>query len=91
MNFRNFNDPLYKKWRLEVYKRDNFQCQWPNCASKKKLNAHHIYKWSEFPGLRFEANNGISLCKTHHDMIKNQEDIYAPIFIKILASKKNDK
>jgi len=87
---RNYNDPQYKKWRLEVYKRDSFKCQWPNCAFKKKINAHHIYKWADFPALRFNKDNGISLCKIHHDMIKNQEELYAPIFIKILAGKKNE-
>jgi predicted restriction endonuclease len=85
---RNYNDPLYKKWRKDVYVRDNFKCQWPNCNSNKKIHAHHIYKWSDFPALRFKTENGIALCKIHHDMIKNQEDIYAPIFIKILASKR---
>jgi len=91
MTNRNYNDPLYKKWRYQVYKRDNFKCQWPNCTFKKKLNAHHIYKWSDFPGSRFDVNNGICLCKIHHDMVKNKEDIYAPVFIKILASKRNDQ
>ena len=46
---RNFNDPQYKKWRKEIYKRDNHKCQWPGCNSHKKLNAHHIRKWSDFP------------------------------------------
>jgi hypothetical protein len=91
MNKRNYDDPIYKKWRLNIYTRDNFQCQWPNCTFKKKLHAHHIYRWAEFPDLRFNIDNGISLCKIHHDMIKNQEDIYAPIFRKILENRKNDK
>lgn len=91
MNNRNYNDPIYKEWRLSVYKRDKFVCQWPNCTFKKKLHAHHIYKWADFPALRFVLDNGISLCKIHHDMIKNQEEIYAPVLSKILASKKNDK
>jgi hypothetical protein len=91
MTNRNYNDPVYKQWRLNVYKRDKFTCQWPNCAFKKKLHAHHIYKWADFPSLRFIIDNGISLCKIHHDMIKNQEELYAPILSKIIASKKNDK
>lgn len=91
MNKRNYDDPQYKAWRLNVYKRDKFSCQWPHCSFKKKIHAHHIYKWADFPALRFVIDNGISLCKIHHDMIKNQEDIYAPILSKIVASKKNDK
>lgn len=88
---RNYDDPQYKQWRKFIYKRDHFKCQWPNCSSTKKLHAHHIYKWADFPGLRFHNDNGITLCKIHHDMIKNQEEIYAPIFSKIIAHKKNDK
>ena len=58
--FRNFNDPQYKKWRKDVYKRDKYCCRWPNCPLKKKLNAHHIRTWAQFPGLRFDVNNGMS-------------------------------
>jgi len=88
VNMRNFNDPTYKKWRTEVYKRDNFQCQWPMCSSKNKLNAHHIQRWADHPGLRYHVGNGITLCKTHHKMITGLENIYASIFLKIIADKK---
>lgn len=87
---RNYDDPLYKKWRKDVYARDGFMCQWPNCNSKKKLNAHHINTWANFPGLRFDINNGITLCYNHHKMIKGLENIYAAVFFKIIANKKNE-
>lgn len=85
---RNFHSPEYKAWRVAVYKRDKFTCQWPNCTMKNKLNAHHIKNWAEFPGLRFEVDNGITLCKHHHDSIKGMEEIYAASFLRIVASKK---
>jgi hypothetical protein len=86
---RNFNDPQYKEWRISVYKRDKFSCQWPHCTVKnKKLNAHHIKNWAQFPGLRFVVDNGITLCRYHHDMIKGLEESYAPTFMRIIASKK---
>jgi 5-methylcytosine-specific restriction endonuclease McrA len=91
MTLRNFDDPAYKKWRKDVYIRDKFKCQWPNCTSKKKLNAHHIMPWAHNIGLRFDINNGITLCYNHHKLIRGQEDIYACNFLKILADKKNDK
>jgi predicted restriction endonuclease len=84
--FRNFNDPQYKKWRKDVYKRDQYCCRWPNCNLKKKLNAHHIRTWAQFPGLRFDVNNGITLCKYHHDLIKGMEAIYESTFLKILLN-----
>ena len=84
--FRNFGDPQYKKWRKEVYKIDKYCCRWPNCPLKKKLNAHHIRTWAQFPGLRFDVNNGITLCKYHHDLIKGLETIYESTFLKILLN-----
>lgn len=85
MTFRNYNDPQYKQWRELVYKRDKYQCRWPNCSKKTKLNAHHIKTWANYPSLRFTVHNGITLCKQHHQMIHGMEDIYEAIFLKILA------
>lgn len=87
MTLRNYNDPLYKEWRKKIYARDNHCCQWPGCNKKKKLNAHHIRKWASFPGLRFEPTNGITLCRDHHNMIKNQEEAYESVFYKIVMQK----
>lgn len=84
--YRNFGDPAYKQWRKQVYQRDHHKCRWPHCNTKKKLNAHHIKTWSNFPGLRFDVNNGITLCKYHHDLIKGMEEIYAATFLRILAN-----
>lgn len=56
----------YKKWRTDVFKRDNFTCQ--KCGQKGGyLNAHHIQQWANFPELRFELSNGITLCESCHD------------------------
>lgn len=85
--FRNFQDPKYKEWRQQVYKRDHFSCQWPNCKSHKQLNAHHIKNWADYPGLRFLVSNGVTLCRTHHNMIKGMEEAYAATFMRIVASK----
>jgi hypothetical protein len=84
---RNYQDPLYKEWRKKIYARDNHKCQWPNCSNTKKLQAHHIYRWADFPGLRFHPYNGITLCKAHHDMIKNNEDNYRSFFSNLILNK----
>lgn len=83
---RNFKSPEYKEWRKSVYKRDKFKCQWPGCNERKRLNAHHIKPWFDFPGLRFLVDNGITLCKYHHNSIKDQEEIYAGTFLRIVAN-----
>ena len=55
----------YKQWRYEVFKRDNFTCQL--CSEKGgKLNADHIKPWSKFPDLRYDLNNGRTLCAQCH-------------------------
>jgi predicted restriction endonuclease len=84
--YRNYHDPAYKLWRQKVYERDRYRCRWPNCKLKRKLNAHHIKTWANYPSLRFNINNGITLCKYHHDLIKNNEEIYEAIFLKILSN-----
>jgi predicted restriction endonuclease len=86
MTNRNYRDPLYKAWRKKVYARDKHHCRWPGCTSKRRLQAHHIFKWSEFPGLRFHPHNGITLCKAHHDMIHNNEDAYRDFFMRIVQN-----
>ena len=90
MTKRDFNDPVYKNWRTQVYKRDNYCCQWPKCNIRRKLNAHHIKRWSDYPTLRFNINNGITLCSRHHKFITGDEDSYSMLFFKIVASK-NEK
>lgn len=90
MNNRNFNDPEYKKWRQQIYSRDKHCCRWPGCNNKKKLQAHHICRWVDNPGLRFHLYNGITLCKTHHDMIKNNEDYYREFFTRLIYTTIND-
>jgi hypothetical protein len=86
-----FKDPLYIKWRKEVYKRDKHTCQWPGCTIKKRLNAHHIVRWADNPALRFVTENGITLCYLHHKMVTGLESIYAAVFLKIIAEKKNER
>jgi len=88
---RDYSDPLYKAWRQKVRQRDHGICQWPNCKSSKKLHVHHINKWASNAHLRYDINNGITLCKAHHDMVKNNEDSYIEFFSKLLSNKHYDK
>ena len=74
---------LTSKWKLAVKKRDNYTCQ--SCGIKhdelerKKndvtswLHAHHIKSWREFPDLRFEVTNGITLCWQCHLKAENKK------------------
>ena len=57
--------PEVVEWREAVYARDHFTCQ--HCLRVGGiLNAHHIKPWAKFPALRFEIDNGITLCVPCH-------------------------
>lgn len=72
---RSRDNELYRKWRLEVYKRDNFTCQ---CCKGENLylNAHHIKSYKDNKELRYDLNNGISLCAECHTMFHKQYSYY---------------
>ena len=56
----------FKKWRNNVFKRDNYTCQCCGVRSYK-LNAHHLdgYNWCEEK--RTDVDNGITLCMDCHN------------------------
>tara|TARA_R100001198_G_C5159783_1_gene165415 strand:+ start:502 stop:786 length:285 start_codon:yes stop_codon:yes gene_type:complete len=83
---RNYNDPVYAEWRRRVYKRDGHKCQMPGCNYKKALNAHHIVKWADAAHLRFDENNGITLCYRCHKTVTGNEAQYAPLFMDIVRN-----
>jgi 5-methylcytosine-specific restriction endonuclease McrA len=86
---RNYNDPKYKKMRAIVRKRDDYQCQFPNCKCRNRyqLEVHHLLPWSLFPALRFDPKNAILLCKKHHKFITGKEEYYIKMFLQIIQSK----
>ena len=60
----------YKDWRNSVYERDNYTCQ---CCGVRggNLNAHHINQFSAYPEIRYDVNNGITMCENCHDSTKD--------------------
>lgn len=71
-------------WRKMVYERDKYICQM--CFKKGiYLNAHHIKKFADYPNIRFDINNGITLCKDCHQKTKGKEDIFEQQFMERIA------
>ena len=59
------NSPATKEWRKAVFTRDGYACV--ACGSSNHdLEADHIQPFSLFPELRYEINNGRTLCKPCH-------------------------
>jgi len=71
----------YRLWREKILKRDNYTCNFCGIQSKKGkfiyLQADHIKPFSLFPALRFELNNGRTLCVPCH---KNTDTYASKIF-----------
>jgi 5-methylcytosine-specific restriction endonuclease McrA len=84
---RNYDDPVYKKWRIDIYKRDNFTCQMPGCRNKTQLQAHHIQKWSSASMLRYDIDNGITLCRKCHKEVTGNEQHYQNLFHNMVRKK----
>jgi len=55
----------YIFWRKVCFERDNFTCQ-KTKVSGGKLVVHHINNFADFPELRFEIDNGITLSEKSH-------------------------
>lgn len=83
------NDMAYKEWKRQVWIRDNYKCKMRNCDCKGKIIAHHILGWSFFPELRYEVNNGITLCQFHHPLKRNDEKKLSPYFQELVGVKVN--
>lgn len=57
--------PRYARWRTAVFERDNYTCQF--CGERGgRLEADHIMQWALYPELRFDVDNGRTLCRACH-------------------------
>ena len=59
--------PLFEhnEWRKQIFERDKFTCQ--ICGVRGgELQADHIKSWCLFPELRYDLNNGRTLCVECH-------------------------
>jgi hypothetical protein len=58
----------YKEFRKSVFERDDYTCQLCNKRGGN-LEVHHIKPWRDYPELRFDINNGQTLCVVCHKRI----------------------
>ena len=85
---RDSRSEIYKNFTKKVRDRDKC-CRMPNCGSRKSLQVHHIFKWSTYPHLRYNIDNGITLCAKCHKKIRGCEERWAAVFVRILQNDSN--
>lgn len=71
------NSAKFRRWRIAVFERDDYTCQ--VCGDRSgngkvvMLHPHHILSFTKYPKIRFEVDNGITLCKDCHYIIHNKD------------------
>lgn len=67
-------DPAVVRWRLAIYRRDWRRCQWCGTESHA-IVAHHITPWAACETLRFEVDNGVTLCRACHTFVHSSRNV----------------
>ena len=67
--------PEYRMWAGAVKFRDGMRCA--VCASKDRLEAHHIISIADRPDLKLSLDNGVALCKKCHKSVHLEPPVYS--------------
>ena len=65
-----------RAWRRAVLKRDEYKCVrcGDNNRKPKNLHVHHLNQWAGNPDLRFDIDNGMTLCRACHEWVHSREN-----------------
>jgi hypothetical protein len=74
-------------WRKKCKERDNNKCKINNNNCNGKLEVHHILNWIDYPELRYDINNGITLCHFHHPRSRVTEKEMVEYLKKLINNK----
>lgn len=68
----------WKRWRKSVYKRDNYTCRMCGVVSDSNLSIplhpHHIRQFAFYTELRFDIDNGVTVCLPCHKSIPHYKN-----------------
>ena len=74
------SDPAYQNWVSQIKRRDGWKCRISNQDCSGYCIVHHILSWKDYPELRYNINNGITLCQAHHPRKRAEEKRLIPFF-----------
>lgn len=83
-------DTAYKAWARAVKMRDGWKCRITSQTCLGKLESHHILDWINYPELRYQINNGITLCHAHHPRGRAEEKRLAEYFTRLVTVSKDN-
>lgn len=64
--YAKYRTPQYIAWRTACLTRDKYKCVVCGRGRPARLQVDHIHSWSRYPALRFEVDNGQTLCIPCH-------------------------
>jgi hypothetical protein len=82
------NDSAYQNWRMLCVKRDGWKCKINKEDCSGRLEVHHILGFTKHPELRYDINNGITLCHFHHPRVRSEEKRLIPTFQELMSVSK---
>ena len=88
-DYKDRGGQLHRAWSRAVKNRDGWKCKISNDTCSGKLESHHILGWKDYPELRYQINNGITLCHAHHPRKRAEEKRLAPHFTELVSVSKN--
>jgi hypothetical protein len=65
-----WDTPEHRAWSGKVKDRCGNRCV--VCGSSRSLRAHHLMSWADNIEHRFDLDNGVAVCRRHHDKFHNQ-------------------
>lgn len=77
-------DTASREWSKNVKNRDNWKCKMSNDDCNGRLEAHHILEYAKHPELRYDINNGITLCHFHHPLKQSEVERLTPYFTNLI-------
>lgn len=82
------NGQFHREWSRGVKNRDKWKCKISNTDCEGRMESHHILSWKDYPELRYQINNGITLCHAHHPKKRAEEKRLAPYFMELVTVSK---